>query len=90
MIQKKVYILWMALCSSVPMFVDQTKMTHSWGSKFVVLKFSFMTHTERLLFLLSTGICGLDPPRKPQKIGTPQKLSHPQYFTSYHNVLKCR
>ena len=38
-------ILWMALFSWVPIFVDLTKMTHSWGSKFVASCFSFIIHT---------------------------------------------
>ena len=34
------------LFSWVPIFVDSTKMTHSWGSKFVTIVFSFIIHAE--------------------------------------------
>ena len=60
-------LLWMALFSWVPIFVDLTKMTHSWGSKFVAFVFSFIIHTESLHFV-GTGIRGSDPPRKPRKL----------------------
>ena len=59
----------MALFSWVPI----------WGSKFVAIVFSFIIHTENHLFV-GTWIIGLDPPRKTTKIGTPRKLSHPQYL----------
>ena len=42
-------------------------MTHSWGSKFVAIVFSFIIHTENYNSL-GTRIHGLDPPRKPQKL----------------------
>ena len=35
-------ILWMALFSRVPIFVDCTKMIHLWGPKFVAIVFSFI------------------------------------------------
>ena len=53
-------------------------MMHSWGSRFVAIIFSFITHTENHYFV-GTGIRGLDPPRKTMKMGTPRKLSHSQY-----------
>ena len=53
----------------VPNFVDWTKITHLWGSKFV----AFIIQTENRFFL-GTRFRGLDPPRKPRKIGTPQKI----------------
>ena len=59
--------LWMALFLWVRVFVDWTKMTHSWGSKFVVIIFSFIIHTENFHFVC-TGIRVSDPPRKPQKL----------------------
>ena len=75
-------LLWMALFSWVPIFVDWSKFTHSWGSKqkkyrgmfetqkvrrFVVMVFSFIIHTENCYFI-GTEIRGSDPPRKPQKL----------------------
>ena len=60
----------------VPIFVDWTKMTHSWGSKFMAIVFSFIIHTENY-YLVGTGICGSDPP---QKLVHLQNLSHPQYI----------
>ena len=36
-------------------------MTHSWGSKFVAIVFSFISHTEKYHFV-GTGIRGSDPP----------------------------
>ena len=36
------WILWMALFSWVPIFVDLTKIKHSWGSQFVAIVFSFI------------------------------------------------
>ena len=53
-------------------------MTHSWGSKFVAIVFSFIIHTENYSFV-GTGIRGLYPSTKTTKIGIPQNLSHPQY-----------
>ena len=60
-------ILWLALFLWVPIFVDWTKMTHSWGSKFVAIVFSLIIHTENYHFM-GTGIGGSDPPRKPRKL----------------------
>ena len=45
-------ILWTAVFSWVPIFVDWTKLTHLWGSKFVAIVFSFIVYTEKSL------ICG--------------------------------
>ena len=59
--------LWMALFSWVPIFVDWTKITHSWGSKFVAIEFYLMIHKENWTFV-GTGIRRSDPPRKPRKI----------------------
>ena len=42
-------------------------MTHSWGSKFVAIVFSFIIHTENYPFM-GTGIRGSDSPRKPRKL----------------------
>ena len=36
-------------------------MTHSWGSKFVAIVFSFINHTENHYFM-GAGIHGFDPP----------------------------
>ena len=44
-------------------FVDCSTFTHSLGSKFVVIMFSFIIHTENC-YLVGTEIRGLDPPRK--------------------------
>ena len=41
-------------------------MTHSWGSKFVAMVFSFIIHTENYHFV-GIGIRGLHPPRKQRK-----------------------
>ena len=41
-------ILWLALFSWVPIFVDWTKMTHPWGSKFLAIVFSFIIHTKNI------------------------------------------
>ena len=73
------HILWMALFSWVSIVMDRTEITHSWGSKFVAIIFSFIPHTKNSYFM-GTGIRGLDPPRKPRQstIGTQRKLSHPQ------------
>ena len=65
------YILWMALYSWVPIFVDRMKMTHLWGSKFVAIVFPFIIHTDNYLFV-GTGIRGSDPPRK-QRILVPHE-----------------
>ena len=65
----RIVILWMALFSWVPIFVGRTKMTHSWGLKFVAIVFSFIIHTENYHFV-GTGIRGSDPPRKPRKLVT--------------------
>ena len=59
----------MALFSWVPSFVDRTEMTHSWGSEFVVIVFSFIIHIENYPFEC-IGIRGSDPPRKPRKLVT--------------------
>ena len=37
-------VLWMPLFSWVPIFVDLTKITHSWSSKFVAIVFTFILH----------------------------------------------
>ena len=50
----------MALFSWVPIFVDWANMTHSWGSKFVAIAFSYIIHTENRFFL-GTRFCGSDP-----------------------------
>ena len=42
-------------------------MTHSRGSKFVDIVFSFIMHTENYHFV-GTGIRGSDLPRKPRKL----------------------
>ena len=47
----------MALVSLVSIFVDLTKTTHSWGSQFVVIIFSFKIYTENCNFV-GTGIRG--------------------------------
>ena len=60
-------------------------MTHSWGSKFVDIVFSFIIHTENHLFV-GTGIRGSNPPRKPRKSVPHEKLSHPQYNYINNNV----
>ena len=57
----------MALFSWVPIFVDLRKIKYSWGSKFVVIVFSFIIHTETRNFV-GAEIRGLDPPRKPRKL----------------------
>ena len=48
------YFLW------VPIFMDRTKITHSWGSKFLAMVFYFIIHTEYLNFV-GTGIRESDP-----------------------------
>ena len=47
--------------SSVSIFVDWAKVTHSWGSKFVVIPFSFKIHTENCFFA-GTRFRAFDPP----------------------------
>ena len=41
-------ILWMPLFSWVPIFVEWTKITHSWGSKSVAIVFSLIIHTKKI------------------------------------------
>ena len=72
-------ILWMPLFSWVPIFVDWTKITHSWGSNFVAILFSFIIDTEKSLFRGYWNLW-IGPSTKTTKIGTPWKLSHPQYL----------
>ena len=67
-------ILWMALFLWVPVLVYSTKITRSWGSKFVAMIFSFLP------CFVGTGSRGSDPPRKPRKLVPHKKLSHPQYI----------
>ena len=55
------FILWVLI------FMNLTKMTHSWGSKFVAILFSFIIHTENHKFV-GIVIRGSDPPRKPGKL----------------------
>ena len=47
--------------------------------------FSFTIHKENRYFV-GTEIRGSDPPRKPRTIGTPRKLSHPEYLN--FNILR--
>ena len=79
-------ILWMPLFSMVSIFVDWTKITHSWGSKFVAIVFSYIIHT-RNCYLVDTRIRGSDPPRKPLQYPTRIKPSTEPYgtlkFTSF-------
>ena len=65
--REKYDALWMALFSWVPIFVDWTKITYSWGSKFVAIVFSFIIHTEDCYFV-GTEIRGSHSPRKPRKL----------------------
>ena len=51
---------------------------YSWGSKFVVIIFSFIIRKENYHFV-GTGIRGLGPPRKPRKLVPQRNLSHSQY-----------
>ena len=60
------HVLWMALFSWVPIFMDWTKMTFV-GVKICGHGFFFVLHTENYHFM-DTGICGSDPPRKPRKL----------------------
>ena len=62
-----IHVLWLALFSWVPIFVDWTNLTHSWGLKFVSIVFSFIIHKENRYFV-GTGIRGSDLPRKPRKL----------------------
>ena len=50
--QGQVFLLWMVLFSWVPIFVDQRKVMHSGGSKFVAIIISYITHTENTYLLL--------------------------------------
>ena len=80
-VSKKItQILWVALFWWLPIFVDWTKMTHSWGSQFVAIAFSFIIHTENHQFV-GTVIHGLDYPQKPRK------LSHLQYPLHLINII---
>ena len=63
----------MPLFSWVPIFVDLTKITHSSGSEFVAIVFSFIIHTENRYFV-GTRIRGSDPPQIPRKL-VPHKNS---------------
>ena len=72
-------VLWMALFSWVPIFIDWAKITHFWGSNFLVKAFFFIIHKKIALFV-GTRFHGSDPPQKTTKIDTPRKLSHPQYY----------
>ena len=74
----KVKILWMALFSWVPIFVDGTKMTHSWGSK-VRGHSIFLYNSYRKLLIRGYWNSWIGPSTKTTKIDTPRKLSHPQY-----------
>ena len=46
-------------------FCGLTKMTHSWGSKFVAIIFFFLI-PQAIYYFEGTGIRRLDPPRKPR------------------------
>ena len=48
-------------------------MTPLWGSKFVVIVFSFMIQTENYNFV-GTRNRGSDPPRKPRKLIVPNEI----------------
>ena len=65
-------------------FRGLNKITHSWGSKFMAIVFSFIIHTEKSYFL-GTRIRGSDPPRKliPMKI-----KPSTQYMYSGHRLNK--
>ena len=62
-------LLWMALFSWVPIFVDLTKMTHSWGS-------NLWPYWKSLFRGYWNSWIG--PSTKTTKMGTPRKLNHPQ------------
>ena len=68
------YFLW------VPIFMDFTKMTHSWGSKFCGHSIFFNNSYRKWPFGGYWNLC-IGPSTKTTKIGTPRNLSHPQYFS---------
>ena len=70
----------MALFSWVPIFVDWAKIAHSWGSKFVVIAFSFIIHTENRFFV-GTRFPGSDPPRN-HKNWYPTKIKPSTVFNT--------
>ena len=60
-------VLWLALFLWVPIFMDFTKQTHSRGSTFVDIVFSFIIHAENHDFV-GTGIRGSNPAQNPRKL----------------------
>ena len=62
-----VIVLWTALFSWVLIFVDCAKITHSLGSQFMALAFSYIIHTENRFFV-GTRFRGSDFSRKPRKL----------------------
>ena len=74
----------MALFSWVPIFVDWTKMTLSWGSKLVVIVFSLIINTENYHFV-GTGIRGSDPPQNHEN-WYPTKYKPSTVFAHEHAV----
>ena len=56
-------------------------MTHSWGSKFMAIVFSFIFHTENYHFM-GIGIHGSDLPQKPRKLV-------PHEIKAIHTVFHC-
>ena len=71
----------MALFSWVPIYVDWTKITYSWSSKFVAIVFPFIIHMENSNFLY-TEFCGSDPPRKSWKLV-------PHEIEAIHSICNC-
>ena len=59
-------VLWMALFSWIPIFVNETKITHLRDSKFVALVFSFKIHTKKSQFRWYLNSC----------IGPSTKIGH--------------
>ena len=77
-------VQWMALFSWVPIFVDLTKMTHSWGSKFVAIVFSFIIHTESnpswVLEFVDPTLCENHENWYPMKFKPGVEINFPTYW----------
>ena len=77
--------LWMALFSWVPVFVDWTKMTHLWGSKFVARVFSFKSHYNRKWSFRGYWNSWIGPSSKTMKIWLyPTKLKPSTAYLIHH------